>query len=85
MISAASAGALQSTFRPMSSSVTTWTWFRVSASTLRTTPDLPLPRVRELRLLELLIDAMNTAEENGLESVSEMNESDGRTRQAEAG
>jgi hypothetical protein len=47
IISVASAGALRSTFRPMSSSVTGRTWFRVSLSALHFALDPPLPFIRE--------------------------------------
>jgi hypothetical protein len=52
-VSAASAGAPRSTFRPMSSSVTGRTWPRVSASTLRSALDPPLPCVMKQRLPKL--------------------------------
>jgi hypothetical protein len=42
----------------MSSLVTGWTWLHVSLGALRAALDLPLPRVREQRLLKLLTDAM---------------------------
>lgn len=52
-VSAAFAGASRSTFRPISWSVTGWTWLRVSVGTLRSALDPPLPCVMKQRLLKL--------------------------------